>query len=435
MWAIHDERIRRATTSPAVQQLFDIVQTVFGKGGHGLPPGLREARPLVISRDFGTPSWNRRGDPMELYRFQLGPRSWSKPIYTNIPSRIDERVPSYERSAEECARQLKLAGWEKIAARLIDPAAAVSRDESAGAAIQVTLCWQDDGRYCVVHDRQRKEAIAFSWSDDGLSLLGEAHPRRLSLLDSRYASETYERPVLPLDEGAVDLKTAGRAGQMDEFRAAIRWRYETRLDAKLDGLLLEACDRLHRIAGDIGLAFALHRFNDATGDDAWLAVRFGNFAWENGAYFHSNAASLRSAPPEVHELMGLLVHLQSSRVSAAFEQCYGYPVEPLDVMGLFREGGAHYFACCNSHSSCGPVYKIDLERGRTTLYGFTDRFDWNFNTGRRAGGIIPKSDILDLVSLDEVIRRVGTGETPYEAGPPHDMEVPWQAYLPRDPDA
>lgn len=97
-----------------------------------------------------------------------------------------------------------------------------------------------------------------------------------------------------------------------------------------------------------------------------------------------------------------------------------------------RQEGRYYFACSNSQASCGPVYEIDLKTGRSKLCGFSDRYDWNFNNGARAGGIMPKDKVLEIVTLDEIIRRVKTGETPYESGPPHGMDVPWMLYLPSD---
>jgi hypothetical protein len=182
---------------------------------------------------------------------------------------------------------------------------------------------------------------------------------------------------------------------MDEFSGAIQWRYGTKLDRTFDTLLLEACDRMEEINGELRIAYAGHRFNDAGGDDNWLAVKCGNFAWENGSYFRSSAQSLRSAPADVHALLGLLVHLQTGGLSSAFNAYYGYPVEGLDVIGLFRQDGQYYFACSNSQASCGPVYSIDVGTGQTDLFGFSDRHDWNFNTGSRAGGIVPRESAGD----------------------------------------
>jgi hypothetical protein len=435
MWKVHDKRIRSAAESSAVKELHEILERTFGKGGNKLPHSLRQANPFILSRDFGkSPSSHSNDNPNELYRFQLGPRAWSKPVYVYDGHKVDERYPRYEQDAEELAKQLKLAEWERVASPLIEPFTAEFPSANEICKTQLTLCWQDNERYCIVYDRRMSKAIAFLWTDVGLSLLGEAHPQRLIQFEMRSTYDAYEMPVISVDEGAVGFKSAQRAGQMDEFVAATHWRYGTRLDGKLDSLLFEACERLAMIEGDVGLAFAGHRFNDASGDDSWLAVRLGNFAWENGSYFSQNASTLRSAPCEVHGLLGLLVHLKSSGIGSAFNQCYGYPVEALDVMGLFRQGGHYYFACCNSQGDCGPVYEVSLETGQTKLYGFTDRFDWNFNNGDRAGGCIPKANILEIVTLNEVVRRVEIGETHYEAGPPHGMDVAWMAYIPSDPD-
>lgn len=432
MWKIHDDRFRNVVRTPAARELFLALESLFGRDGVKLPPALRQAKPFVISRDFGPLPWHRSNEaPVECYRFQYGPHSWSEVIYLHSPSPSSHSVPRYQQDAEDLARQLKAAKWEDLARPLIAPGEVALVRDGDSNRIQVTLCWQDDGQYCTVHDRQRGVAIAFAWSADGLTLLGEAHPHRLRQLENRTMS--YERPVLPLEEGVADPKPAERAGRMDEFRAAIQWRYATRLDNGLDGLVLECCDRLDGIDGDIGMAFAGHRFNDACGDDSWLAVRHGNFAWENGAYFTANAESLRSASADVHQLLGLLVHLKTSGVGNALMKSYGYPVDALDVIGVFRQQGTAYLACCNSQGSCGPVYEIDPRLGSTSLCGFTDRFDWNFHRGSRAGGMIPECDVLRIMTLDELVRRVETGDLPIE-GPPHDLDVAWRQYLPEDVD-
>lgn len=366
---------------------------------------------------------------------------------------MDQQRPRYEQEAEQLARSLKLAKWERLAAQINAEAerAATTPNKSFGRALaqlnseigfgsfgnklsklQVTLCWQDDGRFVTIHDRARNFAVAFQWTADEMILMGEVHPERLNMFAQRSGRENFERPLLPLDEGIIGTKIAQKAGQMDEFRKAVQWRYATKLGHTLDALLLEACDRMRDIDGDIGIAYAGHRFNDAAGDDNWLAIRWENFAWENGSYFQRSAESLRSAPPEIHSLLGLLVHLQSSGLSSAYNACYGYPVDALDVIGLFRQDGRFYFACSNSHESCAPVYEVDVTTGRSTLCGFSDRYDWNFNKGKRAGGLLPKDKILEIVSLEEIDRRIETGNISYD-GPPHDMKVPWTSYLPFDP--
>lgn len=433
MWTIRDEADRDLARHPAARSLFELLETVFDKRAYKMSLARRGTSPLLLGRDFARSQRFPNQDPGEIYRFQLGPRAWSKAIHVYEGHEVDVRHPLYEQELEEFAKQLKLAGWEKLAQPLIDAYLDRPPPGDDRCSVQVSLCWQDDGRFCVVHDRQAHRAVAFQWGDEGLSLLGDAHPQPLNQFDRQLALDAHRRPVVPVEEGTAVPKPAERAGRMDEFMAEVQWRYATRLDWKLDGLLLEACDRLGRMEGDIGLAYAGHRFNDACGDDRWLAVRLGNFAWENGAYFRSGADSLRSAPSQVHELLGILVHLQAGGLGAAFNHSYGYPVDPLDVIGLFRQAATCYFACANSQGSCGPVYEIGVDTGRTSLIGFTDRFDWNFNQGSRAGGVIPRSDVLEIVTLDELVRRVETGDTPYEAGPPHDLDVAWKVYLPSDP--
>lgn len=425
MWKIHDDRLQKIAKHPALPELFGILQANFGIGQDGLPAALSRAMPFLLSRSWGVPSWGGRNTPPgELYRFQFGPRCWSKVIHERGPITQDERRPGYEQEADRIAGLLKVARWEEPADSL--SCAIAGKPECDGTStVQIVLCWQDSVRYCVIHNRDAQMAVAFLWSNDGLTLLGEANPFWFSQLE-RW--QTYEKPIVPL--GVEEPGTSERAGQMEDFRAAVRWRYESRLDGKLDGLLYGACERLGAFAGDIALACSVSRFNDAGNDSSWLAVRRGDFAWENGVYFRSSAASIRAAPPEVHELLGLLVHLDSSRLSSAVDECLGHSIHWSDVFGLFRQNGAYYFAYCDSMEESGPVYQIDLDRQGMELCGFTDRFDWNFNSKATEQGTVPKGNVLEIVSLTEVIRRVEAGEATQFSGLPSGLSLPWMAYLP-----
>jgi hypothetical protein len=315
VWKLHNERLNALARSEAARDLHQLLCGTFGGTDHRLPEALRGHKPFVLARDFGRDRWIRPSDHAhadKLYWFQFGPRKWSKPIYTYAGHRVSDRAPEYEREAKTLAKTLTLAGWERVAARVLSTER--KTDELGG--LQITLCWQQDGRFLVIGDREKQLAIAFQWNDDGLVLLGEAHPRR-------FASEA---PIVSLDKGMVTPKPGEKAGRMEEFIRAVEWQYATKLDLTLDSLLVEGCERMREIDGDVGIVYAGHRFNDAGHDDNWLAVRCGNFAWENGVYFQRNAQSLRSAPAEIHSLLDLLVHLRSSGLSQAFNACYGYHV-------------------------------------------------------------------------------------------------------------
>jgi hypothetical protein len=418
--------IRDASGSEAARRLFTILEELVGKASHKLPYPLQRAKPFLLAREFGRRPRAHPGEtPGEYYAFQLGPRSWSKSIYSFRGRTIDASLPDYEQEAEKLAMALQEAAWEQLGKAIFE---LTFGPPPGGAAelVRPILSVQEDGRFFAVHSPNRGKAVAFDWMDDGFRLLGEAHPAPLIALAS-----APRMPIISLEAGTTMKRDGRKAGQMDALRAEIAWRYATRIDPVFDGLLLEASDRLREVDGDVGIAFAQHRFNDACGDDSWLAARAGNYAWENGAYFRANAASLRAAPPEIDLLLGLLAHLQACRLELHFERAYGYPVHALDVLGLFREQGAYYFACCNSNGCSGPVYAIDrTSSGSTSLFGFTPRYDWNFNNGSRAGGLIPQANILETVAVDEVIRTIETGEIPI-GGPPHDLDVPWHDYLPK----
>lgn len=421
--------------------MHELLIDIFGENDAKLPSLYREVKPFVLARDFGIMPRDRPGSTgksSEFYRFQLGPRTWSLPIHIH-----DKYVPSkwltdHEKDAEGLATRLKMAGWERLVQQLIAPMkqGATTNLTSPSADdelpdLHLALCWQADGRYLIIHDRSSATAIALTWDADNLQVLGEASTRHLGVSEQ----DTVEAVVIPYEEGLIEPMPSERAGQMDELSRTIHWRYGTKLDHKFDALLLEACDRMAAIDGNLGIAYSGLRYNDAGGDDNWLAVKYGNFAWENGGYFRSNAQTLRSAPTEVHTLLGLLIHLQTCELSSAFNSCYGKPVVWSDVIGLFRQDGQYYFACCNSEDLSGPVYSVDITTGRTYLCGFSSSYDWRFNIGSRAGGAVPSEKILEIVTIEEVLRRVKTGDTPWKAGPPHELAIPWKWYLPSEASA
>ena len=432
-WKPVEQDFERAAEHPAAKQLHEVLLAVLGSDDHKVAPLLRKTRPFVLARRVGAPPWAHpahKREETEFYQFQLGPYCWSDPALPRSVSPRKASPRSHEAIASEFARELEDARWKKFAASILSEKA-----EARGLhSLQIFLSWQEDGNFLVLHDRDRRTALAFSRSQDRLRLVGEAHSGRLDKLGDHYRSGVTERPVVPVEEDIYPEKPGSRAGRSNELLRRIEWRYATRLDKRLDELLLEASDRLASVKGEVGLAYAAHRFNDAAGDDHWLAVRKDNFAWENGQYFASNAASLRSAPEAIHTLIGIAVHLRASGLGEAFRDAYGYPLEPLDVLGLFRQAGRVFFACSNSQGSCGPVYEIDQRTGKTQLCGFTDRFDWNFNSGMREGGIVPRDPVLEVVSIEEVTRRILAGDAPIDRGPPQDMLVPWELYAPEPED-
>lgn len=433
MWQVHNATVQDRSGVDAGRELVRILEEVLGVNDGLAPLQYRRFSPFMISREVVPVAGlaNLNGGT-EQYRFQYGPRMWSRSIYSpeimtkSWSSGHDVVRAEYHRHAELFAAKLKAAKWEDPARRLLEECYGLPATADRG--VRVMVSFQNDGRLCAILDVKSNHGLAFKWSDGKLSLLGEPEKIRLRHLE-RYSNLSFETPIVSQIAGDLPPKPSSKSGKIDEYKMRLLWRYSSVLDRKLASLLLEACDQLDAIEGDIGIAFAGHRFNDAAGDDSWLAVRVRNFAWENGQFFQVGAASLRSAPRDVHLALGVLVHLRAAGVDTAFAECYGYPVEPLDVIGLFREGGEWTFACCNSHSFCGPAYGFDHHCGDLSLLGFANRFDHSFNAGRRQGGALPMRAILAITTLEETIRRVESGEvTPLE--PPHEVDVTWEEYLP-----
>lgn len=271
MWKVNNQQLEELAKCGHASVLHELLQSTFGEADHKLPYALRGHKPFLLARDFGKGRWGHPNDgAREVYRFQLGPRAWSKPIYTYDGHKLSDRLPKYEQEAESLAKTLKLAGWEKIAAQIVSPEIGPNIDKEELSNLQVILCWQEDGRFVTINDREKRLAIAFQWNGDELVLMGEVHPQRLVMLESHNAHDTFELPIVPFEEGMIEHKPAEKAGQIDEFVKAIEWRYATKLDHTLDTLLLEVCDRMDGIEGDIGIAYAGHRFNDGGGTTTGL---------------------------------------------------------------------------------------------------------------------------------------------------------------------
>lgn len=364
--------------------------------------------------------------PAERYHFQLGPRAWETVKFRHNPDSVDAHAPGYAQEAERLASRLMLARWEEHARAIFDRFAGTTAKDGT-AEIEVYLGWQSDGRLCAIRDTAANKVLYLQWANGSLTLSGEADP---APLDRLLKKVTCERPIVSVAEGAANI-VGTKMGKIEELRGTILWRYASNLDGDFQAILFETCRRLQGLSGNIGLAFSEQRFNDACGDDAWQAVRIGDLAWENGAYFERNAASLRTAPPDMHLVLGILNHLIACDIKGAFEHAFGYRVSPGHVIGVFREDGSYYFACCYSWGDAGPVYRIDPVAEQVALVGFTERFDWNFNDSRRDGWIVPKARILETLALDDMFRRVEAGNFPFLDW--NELGVAWEHYLPKKP--
>jgi hypothetical protein len=434
-WGNRPDGLSDASKCASAKQLFSLIVTSTGMRD-GRPPYLLDTvSPFLIAREIGLSSRDQQARPTEQYRFQFGPRRWSSGIYPWDNSYAEARLPAYERRTLAIARELKAGDWVTLAQKMFETTfKAGIFGKYAGSdepIIQIVLCWQGADRICSIRDQRSGRAVAYGIGKDGFEFLGVPDRGPLERLQQRaYGSPA---PIMPSASGE-EASVARRIRPIEDLRAEIMWHYSSKLDRSFDNLMLEAVDRLKELGSVVAVAHSRSRFNDAAGDENWIAVRVDNSAWENGTYFQSSTASLRGAPSVIHEAVGILHHLIACGMDRIFSNAYGNSVTPGDVTGVFIDGNGAFFACCDTNCVSGPVYLIDPRTGATSLYGFTSLFDDSFNSGSRAGGTIPAEVMLDILSIDEVLKRVETGKCPNDA-PPHDLDIAWRNYLPAGSEA
>jgi len=70
--------------------------------------------------------------------------------------------------------------------------------------------------------------------------------------------------------------------------------------------LLHIGERLSYAGTQVAIASSDNRFNDAAGDEDWMAVNVDGVSWDNGAYFQHTVDKLYDLPPAIDTAVGVL---------------------------------------------------------------------------------------------------------------------------------
>ncbi|BAM87749.1 gag protein [Bradyrhizobium oligotrophicum S58] len=177
-------------------------------------------------------------------------------------------------------------------------------------------------------------------------------------------------------------------------------------------------ERLSRLGKAVAIATSPHRFNDACGDENWLAAFVDGWLWENGVYFDSSAKSLASAPRQLHEAIGLLQEVLKSGVRAKLSEYLGSESASPDTLILSSDERGRLIALSCSTDNGGPVYRVDSESGLPSLVGVAPRLDWRFAECGSPGGAkqadASPGQIVLFVPLSEWIETLDADEVPFD---------------------
>ncbi|MGE0381166.1 MAG: hypothetical protein AB7O90_10005 [Hyphomicrobium sp.] len=340
-------------------------------------------------------------------RLQYGARAWST---TDLPGSSRERgLPNYQAELEIRAVALKRAGWDRLSAGLLQTAPPGGRYKEPD--IELFLLIENRlGHFGVRCPSSREEAY-FLLSYSGLESVPtarkvwfDAWPRQL------------DPPVFP-PAHMLDRPNRQNAAELARH---VRWWYQTPLMPRneatelLGSLLKLLFERLSCLGKAVAIGTSPHRFNDANGDDHWLAALVDGSLWENGAYFMGSAKTLASAPRALHEAMGLLQEVLTCNVRQKLAEYLGNESAMPDTLVLSSDERGHLIALSMSAENGGPVYRVDPESGLPSLVGVAPRLDWRFAECSSEEGTKSDDDthgyVVQFAALSEWIEGLGSDE-------------------------
>ncbi|MGJ4999508.1 hypothetical protein [Bradyrhizobium sp. HKCCYLR20261] len=368
-----------------------------------------------------------------MFRLQFGSRAWSTGAY-EIGGRKEPIAPKYQASFEQQAIALRKAGWDRLSASLLRPDKP-STDQSAQADAEMFLLIGNQSCYFGVRSASSKQQAYFIVNDAGLEPATDV---------PKVWFDAWPGQLDPPVFSPIPMSYVPNLRSPADVARHVRWWYQTPLmpadeaRERLGDLLKLLFERLSRLGKAVAIATSPHRFNDACGDENWLAAFVDGWLWENGVYFESSAKSLANAPRQLHEAMGLLQEVLKGGVRAKLSEYLGSESAAPDTLILSSDERGHLIALSRSMDNGGPVYRVDPDSGLPSLVGVAPRLDWRFAEcgspgGARVGEAEPigtseaetsgaqtseaagsSGRIVQFVALAEWIETLGGDEIPFD---------------------
>lgn len=344
-----------------------------------------------------------------MFRLQYGARAWSTGGHS-FGASARPIAPSYQAQFEQQAITLREAGWDRLSASLLRPGE-LPKNESARPNVEMFLLIDSLSCHFGVRSKVSGQEAYFLVNELGLEPDPSARKVWFDAWPAQHCPPVFRPTHMPNNPNRQNPAEVARH---------VRWWYQTPLmlpdeaGERLGALLKVLFKRLARLGRSVAIATSPHRFNDACGDDNWLAAFVDGSTWENGVYFKSSAKTLENSPRVLHEAMGLLQEVLTSGVRQRLAEYLGSMSAWPDTLILSSDERGHLIALSRSTDNGGPVYRVDPDSGLPSLVGVAPRLDWRFaecsSPARREGAEASRDEVVQFVPLSEWIEKLGSDD-------------------------
>lgn len=371
-----------------------------------------EISPIIIGM-IQTPSSHKNDPSYAVFRMQYGSRAWHTGGYDFGSVKQNEK-PEYKAQFEESARHLRKSKWNVLASSFLNKRKPLP-EKQARSNIELVLHIEGGKIHFSVRNCKTLKEANFIITAEGFV----SHTPTQTLWFKRYG---YQTPIKVFPPKEL-VNPPERTNEV-EVNRHIRWWFDTALQPEyeardeLGALLTALYKRLSSLGKSVVIASSPHRFNDAAGDDLWIAVSVDGYTWENGTYFKNSSSQLISAPREVNEAIGLVEQIKTCDFRNHFADYIGSLATQPDTMVLSIDKRGFLVAFSSSVNEGGPIYQVDIETGLPSFIGLTPRLDWRFNkrsetdkNGNRI--IISEDEIVEVITISNWCSHYAQEEVPY----------------------
>ena len=350
--------------------------------------------------------------PLGQFRVQYGARAWSTGAYS-FSGRSGPVVPDYQAQFEQQAITLREAEWDRLSGSLLRKKPPTDKHQRPD--VEMSLLIDNLSCHFGVRSKSSKQEEYFLVTEAGLEPDSTA---------PKVWFDAWPEQRTPPVFRPTHMASPPNRESVAEVTRHVHWWYQTPLmppdeaGDRLGALLKALFERLSGLGTTVAIATSPHRFNDACGDDNWLAALVDGCLWENGVYFTSSAQTLARAPRALHEAMGLLQEVLTSGVRQKLAEYLGSESSSPDTLILSTDERGHLIALSSSTDNGGPVYRVDPDTGLPCLAGVAPRLDWRFaecGSGADGRAETSRGEVVQFVPLREWIESLSSAhELPFE---------------------